>query len=450
MVKYMSDRKKIYFITLGCKVNSRESDGLRRLFLHRGFVEALCADESDVIYINSCTVTAEGASKSRAALRRARRTAPNAVIVFAGCLPQVEENLFAPDYKDADIIVGNTERAGAIELVENALTTRSAQIGGALNDKFTPDSIVNIAPHHDGERFEPLPFEGDGHTRAFLKIQDGCPRRCSYCIVSRARGMPRSADKDEIINGAKKLVEEGHREIVLCGINLSYFGSDKGTDLGELCFEMGKIDGLLRIRLGSLEPDMLSEELCENLSRCDKLAPHFHLSLQSGSDKVLRDMNRVYDRFEFLSIIKRIENRFDRPTFTTDIMVGFPGESEQDFDDTLNMVETVGFLKVHAFRYSRRPGTLAADLPEQLSKTLKKERASRLAEVAEIVRNKKIEQISDIPDSFIAEKILPNGRAQGVTGRYLRCSINADGVRQGDILTIVPREELVENNEGEE
>ncbi len=436
MVKYMSDRKKIYFITLGCKVNSRESDGLRRLFLQAGFATGHSIAESEVIYINSCTVTAEGASKSRAALRRARRAAPNAVIVLAGCLPQVENDFSGSDYIDADIIVGNTERAAVIEMVEKLLTTRSIKYDTDIVDSLTTRSIINISPHRLGEKFEPLPFEGDGHTRAFLKVQDGCPRSCSYCIVSRARGLPRSADKAQVIAGAKKLVREGHREVVLCGINLSYYGAEIDTDLGELCRELAEIDGLYRIRLGSLEPDMLTDELCESLSRCEKLAPHFHLSLQSGSDKILREMNRVYDRSEFLSIIKRIESRFDHPTFTTDIMVGFPGESEQDFADTLDMVETVGFLKVHAFRYSRRPGTVAADLPNQLTNAVKKERALKLAEVAELVRDRTIERLLDIPDSFIAEKILPDGRAEGITGRYLRCVIERDGVKQGDVVLV--------------
>ncbi len=431
----MNDKKKIYFITLGCKVNSRESDGLRSLFLARGFACASSVLDADIIYVNSCTVTSEGAAKSRSALRRARRDSPDAVIVFAGCLSQIEGNTAGFDGMGADIVVGNTERAAVIDMVEKFLSLRSAS--QSLSDKGIIDfPKVSVLPHSVGERFEPLPFEGDGHTRAFVKIQDGCPRSCSYCIVSKARGNPRSADEQEILSGAVQLARDGHKEIVLCGINLSYYGADTDSNLGILCQKLAKIDGIKRIRLGSLEPDMLSESLCDQLGQCDKLAPHFHLSLQSGSDRVLRNMNRFYDSAEFLRIVERIESRFDRPTFTTDIMVGFPGETQQDFDDTLSVVEKVGFLKVHAFRYSRRAGTVAFDLGGQLSGDEKKKRAAELYRVANIARERTINTLMDLPDSFIAEETLSDGSFAGVTGRYVRCSVFDDSLKKGD-LTLV-------------
>ncbi len=414
---FMKKNLKIYFITLGCKVNSRESDGLLCLFTQKGYDCAKTVEEADIIYINSCTVTADGAAKSRAAVRRARRASPAAVIIMGGCLPQT-----AIANYDADIVVGNTKRDAVFELLE----------------KFYLDKEVTVAvvPHSDDEKFEPLPMEGDGHTRAFLKVQDGCPRRCSYCIVSRARGNPRSANEAELLNGAKRLVEQGHREIVLCGINLSYYGCDTKTDLAELCLKLAEIEQLSRIRLGSLEPDMLTEEICERLSRCEKLAPHFHLSLQSGSDKILKAMNRFYSRSEYIEIVNRLRKYFHQPTFTTDIMVGFPGETEQDFEDSCSLVEEVGFLKVHIFRYSPRPETVAAKLPGKIEETQKKLRATELSKRAQRVKEQVELSLEEIEDSFIAETQTNDNSWVGTTARYLKKTSKAAGIRKGDLVSV--------------
>ncbi len=412
---FMNKNLKIYFITLGCKVNSRESDGLLHLFLERGYLCAKNAEQADVIYINSCTVTADGAAKSRAAVRRAKRASPAAVVIMGGCLPQT-----ALDSYDADIVVGNTKRDSVFELLE----------------KFYLDKKTTIAvvPHSDDEKFEPLPMEGDGHTRAFLKVQDGCPRSCSYCIVSRARGNPRSADEGQLIEGAKKLVEQGHREIVLCGINLSYYGCDTNTDLSQLCLKLAEIEGLYRIRLGSLEPDMLTEELCEKLSVCEKLAPHFHLSLQSGSDNVLKAMNRFYNRDDYLNIVNRLRKYFYHPTFTTDIMVGFPGETQQDFEESCSIIEEVGFLKVHVFRYSPRPQTVAAQLDGKISEQLKKQRAAELAKIAQHVHEEVVLQLDSVEDSFIAETQNSDKSWVGTTARYLKKTSTDINIKKGDIV----------------
>ncbi len=412
---FMIQKRKIYFITLGCKVNSKESDGLRQLFLQNNYIDAASVEDADVIYVNSCTVTADGAAKSRAAVRRARRTSPTAVIVMGGCLPQT-----SPELYDADIVVGNTDRASIINLLENYYV---------ISDK-----TVAVTPHRDNEKFEPLPTGGDGHTRAFLKIQDGCPRSCSYCIVSRARGAPRSADEKDLLEGAKLLVRQGHREIVLCGINLSYYGCDTKTDLAELCQKLENVEGLYRIRLGSLEPDMLTDELCEGLSLCKKLAPHFHLSLQSGSNKVLKAMNRYYNRSEYIDIINRLRKYFDKPTFTTDIMVGFPGESDKDFSDSCNLVNEVGFLKVHVFRYSPRPQTVAADMDNQIPEEVKKKRSALLSQIAFDVGEQVKIELNGVKDSFIVESKQKNGEWVGTTGRYLRATTSISGIKKGDLI----------------
>ncbi len=405
------------------------------------YSEVLLLSDSDVIYINSCTVTAEGAAKSRFALRKARRKSPNSIIVFGGCLPQIESATTDFSSMGADIVVGNTDRAGAVELVENLLTTRSISAVD-VNDGLSLTK-VHVKPHRSDDRFELLPFGGDGHTRAFLKVQDGCPRSCSYCIVSKARGSSRSAEEAAIVEGAKSLVQSGHREIVLCGINLSYYGADTASSLGQLCAKLDRIDGLERIRLGSLEPDMLGDKFCNNLAECKKLSPHFHLSLQSGSDKILRDMNRFYNRSEFLEIVERLRYYFDFPTFTTDIMVGYPGESQQDFQDTLRMVDEVGFLKVHVFRYSRREGTVAFDLPGQLPGDVKKHRAGQLLARAELARNATLESLMNLPDSFIAQKKNPNGAFEGMTGRYVHCEVRNDSLSLGDCTTILLSEATI-------
>ncbi len=413
----MKKNLKIYFITLGCKVNSRESDGLCALFLQNGYGLAEQPEQADIIYVNSCTVTADGAAKSRAAVRKARRNAPNSVIVMGGCLPQTQ-----PLQYDADIVVGNTERSAVFELLEEYFKN--------------PTATIAVAPHHSGERFEPLPAEGDGHTRAFLKVQDGCPRSCSYCIVSKARGNPRSANEAELIVGATKLVQQGHSEIVLCGINLSYYGCDTGTNLASLCIQLEKIEGLQRIRLGSLEPDMLTDQLCKYLAECKKLAPHFHLSLQSGSNNILKAMNRFYSREEYIEIVERLRRYFNNPSFTTDIMVGFPGEGEQDFEDSCTIIEEVGFIKVHIFRYSKRPGTVAAELSNQITEVEKKQRAALLTQRAKAVNKTITDKLLKLPDSFIAEKQLADGSWVGTTGRYIRCSSCDKGIKKGDLVPI--------------
>ncbi len=425
----MSEKLKIYFITLGCKVNSRDSDGVGRLFFERGYVASNSLSDADVIYINSCTVTSEGAAKSRRALARARRENKKAVIIFGGCLSQTEPF----GYAEADIVTGNTNRSAVIELTEQYLQEKK--------------SLRAVAPHTNDEIFEPLPTGGDGHTRAFLKVQDGCPRRCTYCIVSTARGRARSAVLEEAVTASLKLVQEGHKEIVLCGINLSCY-EHEGRDLTDLCRAIAdSAHPPARLRLGSLEPDRLTEKFIENLSKCKILAPHFHISLQSGSDTVLARMGRFYDTDYYKKVVEMLREKFDNPSFTTDIMVGFPSETEKEFLETCDFVREIGFLRAHVFRYSKRDGTAAAAMGGQLTNAEKKERAHRLSQVVHTTGEEVGGYLLSLPDTFIAETERENGYFDGTTGRYLKLVATAKGLKKGDILLLCDLDEFNEKRE---
>ncbi len=413
----MMQNPKIYFITLGCKVNSRETDGLRALFLQNGFDIAQTLTEADIVYVNSCTVTADGAAKSRSAVRRAKRTVPNATVILGGCLPQTDDT----QSYGADIVVGNTKRADILPILHRY-----------MRDKI---SVKNISPHSSDESFELLPVDGDEHTRAFLKVQDGCPRSCNYCIVTRARGDSRSMPADVVLSAARQLVSRGHKEIVLCGINLAYYESN-GVDIAQLCLLLEKIPELARLRLGSLEPDRLTPDRIKRLAECSKLAPHFHISLQSGCDSVLSRMGRYYDTSEYLSILKALRSAFTQPSFTTDIMVGFPGETQQEFLQTVQFVQKAGFLNAHIFRYSKRPGTVAADMPNQISETEKKQRAATLLSAVQANGDAVKKHLLSLPDMFLAETKRADGSFEGTTGRYVHIVATGSDMQKGGLYPL--------------
>ena len=320
---------------MGCKVNQNETGALQQLFFENGYEIVGPEDAADVYIVNSCTVTAGGDKKSRQWLRRCKRETPAAVTVLTGCYPQAFPTE-AEAVTEADIVTGTRMRSKLVADVQQFLQTG--------------ERVVDIAAHTTNELFEELPSEQPlGHTRAFLKIEDGCNRACAYCIIPKARGRVRSRGLDNVLAELHHLAAEGYREVVLSGINLCCYGRDIGSSLAEVVELAAAVPGIERIRLGSVEPDLLPDETLQRLAAVPKLCPQFHLSLQSGCVKTLQAMNRHYTPAQYAEVIRKMRALFDRPVFTTDVIVGFPGESEADFAESLAFVQQIEFLKVHVF-----------------------------------------------------------------------------------------------------
>lgn len=361
-----------YFRTFGCKVNQCETNALIASFAAEGIAQTDSLQSADVIIINSCTVTAQGDSRVLTAIRRMKKDAPSARIVLTGCLPQAQPEL-AEQCAEADLIRGTRDRAALAKEVKALL--------GCENP-----ARCAVSPYKGRTEFELFtqPPSKD-KTRGFLKIQDGCDRFCSYCIIPFARGRSRSMPPEEIKKAAQEMCQAGHKEIVLVGINLAFYGEEFGlrlSDAVELCAKAG----IERIRLGSLEPEQLSDDDLLRLSKVTQLCPQFHLSLQSGCDRTLQAMHRHYTAEEFFELTERIRRFFPDCALTTDVMVGFPGETEEDFAESLAFVEKIGFAQVHVFPYSPRINTKAASLGGQIPERIKTERAKKMNALADTLR----------------------------------------------------------------
>ena len=358
---------KVYFITFGCKVNQYETEALKSCFEDNGFGICSDADESDIIVVNSCTVTGSGDSKSLYSVRKLRKDHPDSVIVLTGCMPQADPDIQAK-IPEADVITGTNERKKLPELVSRFISEHGR--------------LVDIVPYTNHDSFESMEYRSSfSKTRAFVKIQDGCNCFCSYCMIPYARGRCRSKSPDILKKEVEMLADSGHKEIVLVGINLAFYGMESGLRLADAVELCCSIEGIERVRLGSLEPEMLLEDDLRRLAAQPKLCPQFHLSLQSGCDRTLKAMNRRYTADEYYSLTRRILEHFPDAAFTTDIMVGFPEETDEDFEESLRFAEKVGFAKIHVFQYSPRKGTPAASM-KQISSAVKAERADRMKSTA--------------------------------------------------------------------
>ncbi len=414
---------KVLFYTLGCKVNTHETNALARIFCDNGFEIADKNEEADVYIVNSCTVTSAGDKKSRQWLRRAKREHPHAVTVLMGCYPQAFQAQ-ACSLEEADIIMGTNAKGKILEHVMQCLQTG--------------ERIVDITPHEKTNVFEELPNEKRiDKTRAFLKIQDGCNRRCSYCIIPTARGNVRSRKQENIISEVKALASENCKEIVLTGINLSSYGKDTSTNLAQIVEEIAKIDGIDNIRLGSLEPDLIHEELIKSFAKTPKLCPQFHLALQSASNAVLKNMRRPYTKEQFAQVVSNIKKHIPHAVFITDIIVGFPGETEQDFLESCKFVEEIEFLKVHVFSFSPRKGTKAFDMENQIEASVKAERSKRLQKASDEVRIKKINEFNGKNTKVLLEKSIAKHVFTGYTREYIPVVLTAKGYNSGDIAHAV-------------
>ena len=365
--------KKVAFITLGCKVNTYETEGMKRIFEENGYEVVDFGALADVCVINTCTVTHLSDKKSRQMIRRARRINPNAIVAAVGCYAQV-----APDevsnIEGVNLVIGNNHKADIVRLVNEA----------SHNTQKT-----EVSERKCLSEYEKLWIDSySERIRAILKIQDGCDQFCSYCIIPYARGNVRSRNSEDIINEARRLSENGFTEIVLTGIHLTSYGKDTGDEslVNVLC-NLNSLKGIKRIRLGSIEPLYMSQELIHTLSGLEKLCPHFHLSLQSGCDETLMRMNRRYTTSEYIDIVNNIRKNFLNAAITTDIMVGFPGETEEELKKTCSFIEKVGFSQAHIFQYSIRKGTKAAGMPNQISPEIKEKRSKILIDICEKSKN---------------------------------------------------------------
>lgn len=395
---------KVTFITLGCKVNQYESEAMLEALLQAGFREAQPGEPADVVVVNSCTVTATSDQKARQALRRARKQNPDAVLVLTGCWPQAFPKE-AEAFSDADIVLGTANRASLLPHLQSYLSNQQR--------------IVDIAPHETGEQFEPLKVSAfHGRTRAFLKIEDGCDRFCSYCIIPYARGRVRSKPLGDICGEVQDLAAHGYREVVLTGINLPAYGKDLGLHLCDAVSAACAQPGIPRVRLGSLEPELLTPDVIARMAREEKLCPQFHLSLQSGCDETLRRMNRHYTAAEYRQIVENLRAAFPNCAITTDVMVGFAGETEEEFAASLRFVEEIAFARTHVFAYSRRPGTRAYDAPGQVPNREKEARSRLMIAAAKKTQQAFFERQLGSTEEVLFEQPVERNVYEGYTRNY--------------------------------
>ena len=414
---------KVCFFTLGCKVNQQETAAMINKFSQHGWEIAEDREVSDVYIVNSCTVTLSGDKKSIQWIRRAKKQNPDAVVVLCGCMPQAFPDK-AVAVSEADIIIGSKGKGQIYDLVQQFMAEKQR--------------IVDIKPHGENDAFEELSEGADTmHTRAFLKIQDGCNRSCAYCIIPKARGRVRSRSVESIVAQAKKLADLGHKEIVLTGVNISCYGQDLGNNVCDVIEAVAEIENVHRIRFGSLELDLFTDEMLVRMSKVEKFCPHFHLSLQSGCDRTLKSMNRLYDTKLYTDMMNRLRELFVKPVFTTDIIVGFPGETEKDFIESVNFVQKCEFLKVHTFTFSPRQGTVAYEMADQIPNDIKSERNRTMTFKSEQTKNKVMESFIGFEDTALLEQQMPDGNWTAYTSRYIPVIVKDSAqLKGGDIVNV--------------
>ena len=377
-------KKKVALHNLGCKVNAYELEAMQEMLEKAGYEMVPFAPGADVYIINTCTVTNIADRKSRQMLHKARKMNPEAIVIAAGCYVQAQKNMENID--DAiDIVLGNNRKQDLLFVLENY-----KKGSGQEKDLISLDKPVE---------YEELQLSSTGeHTRAYLKVQDGCNQFCSYCIIPYVRGRVRSRRKEEVLEEVLRLTKNGYQEFVLTGIHLSSYGVDCEDNLLELIKAVHEIEGVKRIRLGSLEPRIITEEFAQALGNMPKICPHFHLSLQSGCDATLKRMNRKYSAEEYLEGCRLLRKYFKNPALTTDVIVGFPQESEEEFEQSYKMIESVEFYETHIFKYSRRQGTRAAQMEGQVDEAVKTERSHKLIQLGKEKKQKYME-------SFLGQQV---------------------------------------------
>lgn len=399
-------------VTLGCKVNQYESQAMREDMLNNGFTLSCDNDKADITIINSCTVTSVSDAKNRKVINKVRRANPDGIIVLTGCMPQAFPDK-CDNFAGCDIVLGNAKRAELLPAIREYIEKQQKYIH------------ISVHPSKN-EEYENLNVSSLGeHTRAFIKIEDGCNRFCSYCIIPYARGRVRSKQLDDLKSELKTVADNGYKEVVLVGINLSAYGLGEDFNLADAVECACNTIGIERVRLGSIEPEQMDDALVARLAAQHKFCPQFHLSLQSGCDKTLKAMNRHYDTAEYAQIVKKLRNAFKNASITTDVMVGFAGESDDDFIKSMDFVKSIGFAKVHVFPYSQRKSTVAADAPNQVNPQLKEQRAKQMAGVVDASRAEFLKSQVGLCESVLVERFR-HGYLEGYTKNYTPVHIASD------------------------
>ena len=430
--------KKAALHNLGCKVNGYETEAMQKLLEEDGYEIVPFHEKADVYVINTCTVTNIADRKSRQMLHRARKLNPEAVIVAAGCYVQAQEEA-GQTIEGIDILIGNNQKKNLISLLH------------AHEQHEDIKAVIDI--NHTGE-FEELYVDSAGdHTRAYIKIQDGCNQFCTYCIIPYVRGRIRSRQPEEIVKEVERLADAGYQEVVLTGIHASSYGVDfvnpkmdldswvtmegEKKDLLYLIQQIHKVEGIRRIRLSSIEPRIITEKFAKELAKLPKVCPHFHLSMQSGCDATLKRMNRHYTSREYYEKCGILRTYFEHPAITTDVIVGFPGETQEEFETTRAFIEKVGFYETHVFKYSRRNGTKAAFMPDQVPEQKKAERSQILLDLCKKKKKEFEDQMIGKQVEVLLEETFEKDGVlyrTGLTKEYVKVAVKADNTRENQIL----------------
>lgn len=433
--------KKVAFLTLGCKVNSYETEAMQKLFEEEGLTIVDFSEKADIYVINTCTVTNIADRKSRQMLHKAKKMNENAIVVAVGCYVQASKDVLEQD-SAVDVIIGNNRKKEIINILKDHI------YGNTLDTIYSDECVTNINAETE---YEDLNIESVSEkTRAYIKIQDGCNQFCSYCIIPYARGRIRSRGKESVISEVKRLVDKGYQEIVLTGIHLSSYGMEKlsqeekqealeESPLLNLIVELNKVEGLKRIRLGSLEPRIITENFAKTLAQMDNFCPHFHLSLQSGCDETLKRMNRRYDTSEYYEKCLLLRKYFNNPAITTDVIVGFPGETEEEFETTKSFLEKVNFAQMHIFKYSIRQGTKAATMDNQIKDEVKSLRSNQLIALGEeMTKNYQESFIGKTENVLIEETLTINDVVYqvGHNEKYLKLAVRAENDLTNNIISV--------------
>mgnify|MGYP001625215273 CR=1 FL=1 len=422
--------KKAALHNLGCKVNAYETEAMQEMLEQAGYEIVPFREGADIYIINTCTVTNIADRKSRQMLHRARKMNPDAIVVAAGCYVQAQAEKQEVD-PCIDIVLGNNRKKDLIAVLEEYQQKKAE--GECLEE------VEDISRTKD---YEPLSLTKPGdHTRAYIKVQDGCNQFCTYCIIPYARGRVRSREVEDVIREVRALAENGYREVVLTGIHLSSYGIDFDGErhLLELIRAVHEVEGIRRIRLGSLEPGIITEEFAETLAALPKMCPHFHLSLQSGCDATLKRMNRRYTSGEYYEKCRILRKYFDRPALTTDVIVGFPGETEEEFRQSMEFVDKVDFYETHIFKYSRREGTKAAVMENQVSEQVKAQRSALMISLGEKKRRayeesfvgSEVEVLVEEPDVIDGRKV-----QTGHTKEYIKVALESGEDLRNQIVKV--------------
>ena len=418
----MSFNKKVAFYTLGCKVNQYETESIKNQLIKKGYEEVNFEDKADIYIVNSCTVTSVADRKTRNMLRRAKKINPNGAVIVTGCYAQTNSKELL-EMEDIDYVIGNTDKSGIVNFIEDI-------------ENRTMEKLKNHNIFLDSEYTEYEFATLREMSRAYVKIQDGCNNFCSYCKIPFARGKSRSRHKDNILKEITKLSQEGFKEIILIGINLGAYGEDleNGGNFEDLLKDILKIEGIERVRIGSVYPDKISDEFIEMFSN-PKLMPHLHISLQSCDDTVLKRMRRKYGSSLIEERLTKLRKAVPNMEYTADVIVGFPGESQEMFENSYNLIDKIGFSGLHIFQYSDRENTLASTFEDKIDPKVKKERADELEKLKEIMAERERKKYLDKELRVLVEEE-KNGYFYGYSENYLRVKLKGEATNLNHIVSV--------------